>query len=95
MIWDRTRLTDGNDLVSGEIWTFAQYEVTATLAALDEIEGYHGEEDDEYKRVMVEYVAGTRKAAAWTYLYARVYQLMPQRRIKPGTSGLCRWPADG
>jgi len=86
-------LTTGDDVVSGEIWTFAPYDMPTTLAILDEIEGYRGSSDDEYSRVIVECVTSAGTASAWVYIYSRQDQLRPERRIELDDSGICCWPA--
>src|SRR5437667_3874873 len=47
-------LTEGSDWVAGELWHFAESDMPATLAALDEVEGYSGGTDDWYRQIMIE-----------------------------------------
>jgi gamma-glutamylcyclotransferase (GGCT)/AIG2-like uncharacterized protein YtfP len=91
-------LIAGDDLVAGEIWHFAAKDMAATLAALDEIEGYHGQnyhgqDDDEYRRVIVECAIGEKHVAAWAYQYARPAVLASAQRITPNGQGVCQWRA--
>jgi gamma-glutamylcyclotransferase (GGCT)/AIG2-like uncharacterized protein YtfP len=46
-------LVVGDDDVSGEVWRLANEDVAVTLEALDEIEGWNGQENDEYRRAAV------------------------------------------
>jgi len=84
-------LASGEDVIAGEAWRFRAEDMGETLAALDEIEGYCGGEDDEYRRVVVKCETSARMVEAWTYLYARVCELRPDRRVKADANGVCRW----
>ena len=84
-------LADGDDIVVGELWRFGAEDMQETLATLDQIEGYCGSVDDEYRRVVVKCETSAEVVSAWTYLYARVSELRPDRRLKPDANGVCRW----
>jgi gamma-glutamylcyclotransferase (GGCT)/AIG2-like uncharacterized protein YtfP len=91
-------LIEGEDLIAGELWHFAAADMVATLTALDEIEGHHGQtghshDDDEYRRVIIQCTTGEKILAAWTYQYARRAALTPAKRICPNDRGICQWPA--
>jgi gamma-glutamylcyclotransferase (GGCT)/AIG2-like uncharacterized protein YtfP len=84
-------LVEGEDVVVGEVWRFAAEDMQETLARLNQVEGFCGGADDEYRRVVImcETVEGT--VEAWTYLYARVSELRPDCRVKADANGVCRW----
>src|SRR5262245_58510105 len=63
-------LVEGDDTVAGELWEFSQLDIPPTLAALDEVEGYRGLEDDEYRRVITLCQTSAGPVTAWTYLYS-------------------------
>jgi gamma-glutamylcyclotransferase (GGCT)/AIG2-like uncharacterized protein YtfP len=84
-------LADGEDLVAEELWRFAAEDMRGTLSALDEVEGFYGREDDEYRRVVVTCETAAGVVNAWTYLYARVSELRPDRRVKADANGFCWW----
>ena len=87
-------LVEGSDLVVGELWRFAAEDVPVTLTTLDEVEGYAGLADDEYRRVKMVCQTANGEIRAWTYLYARADQLTEERRVRPDAGGVCRWPPD-
>lgn len=84
-------LAAGSDQILGELWQFAAEDMPATLAALDEIEGYHNRDDDEYRRVIVECVVEKKRVTAWAYYYARTATLIDGRRMAPDHRGVCSW----
>jgi gamma-glutamylcyclotransferase (GGCT)/AIG2-like uncharacterized protein YtfP len=86
-------LTEGDDRIAGELWQFAPDDMPSTLTALDEIEGYHGCNNDEYRRVMIECTIGEVSTTAWIYLYARQSVLASARRVTPNDRGVCQWQA--
>lgn len=86
-------LVAGDNLIAGELWQFRAEHIPATLAALDEIEGYQGRDDDEYRRVIVECLTGEKNTSAWAYYYARSAALTSSRRIHPNHQGICQWSA--
>jgi gamma-glutamylcyclotransferase (GGCT)/AIG2-like uncharacterized protein YtfP len=86
-------LVEGHDVIAGELWHFAAEDLPSTLAVLDEVEGYSGNADDWYRRVIIECQATKGAVQAWTYLYARTSELRDSQRIKPDASGVCHWPA--
>jgi len=85
-------LVAGSDRVGGEVWRFGAEDMEATLAALDEVEGYNGDGNDWYRRVVIECHTASGVVQAWTYLYARMYELQVSRRIGGDSSGVCHWP---
>lgn len=84
-------LIEGDDVVAGELWSIAAEDVAATLAALDEVEGFRGAVDDLYRRVVVECRTAAGVIPAWTYLYARASELRAEQRILPDREGVCGW----
>ena len=84
-------LIDGGDVVAGELWSFSTADMPPTLAVLDEIEGIFGQDDDEYRRVIVECLISNQELPAWTYFYARRAAVMSAQRIMPNNHGLCEW----
>jgi gamma-glutamylcyclotransferase (GGCT)/AIG2-like uncharacterized protein YtfP len=84
-------LAEGKDWVAGELWQFTTNDMSVTLAALDEIEGYRSREDDEYRRVIIECTVDRKSVAAWAYRYARSAALTTARRIRPNPQGICQW----
>ena len=87
-------LTDGDDVVSGEVWHVAPEDISVTLAELDRVEGCGGRADDLYHRVTITCQTAAGSVSAWVYRYARVQELKPNQRIAPNPStGQCRWPA--
>lgn len=84
-------LIEGQDVIVGEAWQFAETDMPATLATLDEIEDFHNSPDDEYRRVIVECMVKDKVVAAWTYQYARGAALATAQRIAPNANGLCEW----
>jgi gamma-glutamylcyclotransferase (GGCT)/AIG2-like uncharacterized protein YtfP len=86
-------LAEGEDVVAGEVWHFVDEDLAATLAALDEVEGYSGGDDDLYRRVNVECETAAGMVSAWSYHYARRDDLGGAQRIKPNADGICEWSA--
>lgn len=84
-------LVAGDDLVTGELWHFAVGVMSATLTALDEVEGYCGGPNDWYRREIIACQTISATQNAWTYLYARTSELRDSQRIKPNASGACHW----
>lgn len=84
-------LVEGNDVIAGELWHFEEEDVPPTIAVLDEVEGFSGNADDWYRRVVVKCQTATGAVQAWTYLYARTTELRQETRIKPNGSGVCEW----
>jgi gamma-glutamylcyclotransferase (GGCT)/AIG2-like uncharacterized protein YtfP len=86
-------LTDGNDLVAGELWQFAAQDMAGTLAALDQVEGYRDQDEDEYRRVILQCAVNQKRLTAWAYHYARPGARTVASKIRPDNQGICRWPA--
>jgi gamma-glutamylcyclotransferase (GGCT)/AIG2-like uncharacterized protein YtfP len=84
-------LVEGGDLIGGELWHFRGKDLPATLAALDEVEGYYGTAEDLYRRAVIECRAGGGTVRAWTYLYARASELTEVQRVRPNAEGVCVW----
>src|SRR5262245_17230433 len=84
-------LVAGEDVVVGELWRLDAEEMRETLAKLDQVEGSCGGADDEYRRVVIACETVAEMVEAWTYLYARVGELRPDRRTKADANGVCWW----
>jgi gamma-glutamylcyclotransferase (GGCT)/AIG2-like uncharacterized protein YtfP len=84
-------LTEGDDVIAGELWRFAAEDMAETLAKLDEVEGFAGRDDDEYRRIVISCETAAGAVSAWTYWYARVSELRVERRVGPDDSGNCSW----
>src|SRR5262245_12022005 len=84
-------LVEGEDVVLGEVWTFGEEDLAATLEVLDEIEGVRGRADDEYRRVVMECETKRGNVSAWAYVYERLEALNGARRVKPDEHGCCSW----
>ncbi len=87
-------LVDGDDVVAGELWYLDPAHLTETLRVLDDIEGYHGQEDDWYVReaISCRRADGTAQQA-YVYRYGHPEQLRHAVRILPDGDGRCRWSA--
>jgi gamma-glutamylcyclotransferase (GGCT)/AIG2-like uncharacterized protein YtfP len=87
----------GDDCIVGEAWELAASDLEPTLDALDEVEGYSGDEagaGNLYVRRMVEVeLFNGRRVAAWTYFLADEQKLVAFERVSPERDGLCRWSA--
>jgi gamma-glutamylcyclotransferase (GGCT)/AIG2-like uncharacterized protein YtfP len=90
-------LIEGDDVVRGEVWYIAREHMAETLQAIDRIEDYCGDPEQEngsdlYLRrpVMCRYDDG-QVVTAWTYRYAKRAELTPERRIVPNARGECEW----
>ena len=84
-------LVEGQDTVAGELWTLEPADMQATLAALDRVEGFAGQPDDWYRRVVIECQTDTAVVRAWTYRFAQPDRLHDQQRIAPNNQGVCVW----
>jgi len=84
-------LAVGDDIVAGELWQLAPGDMPATLAALDRVEGYAGNDDDLYRRVIVECQTSDGSTRAWTYMLAGEAMLSAAKRILPSGRGICVW----
>jgi gamma-glutamylcyclotransferase (GGCT)/AIG2-like uncharacterized protein YtfP len=92
----------GTQWLLGEIWEFLPEDMDATIAELDQIEGYSpGSEMNEYTRgvVMAEFVGPEDKSMhtqAFAYFAAQTKQLEVARKIRPFLQFLGRpvasWP---
>ena len=86
-------LGEGDDVVAGELWFIEKEHMEQTLAALDEIEGYHQSDSDLYVRRQVDCEDSTGEShRAYTYFYATA--LASNKRMSPNSDGLCVWPAN-
>jgi len=84
-------LASGEDVIVGEVWRFRAEDMRETLEVLDEIEGFCGSEEDEYRRVVIACETAAERLEAWTYLYVAVKELRAERRVKADANGVCRW----
>ena len=84
-------LIEGAETVAGELWNFAAEDLSPTLAALDEIEGYRGREEDQYRRVVIQCRLPGGEVAAWTYLFSRLQDIARATKIPPDENGVRRW----
>lgn len=85
-------MAEGDDWISGEVWSFEAHQMQETLRVLDGIEDVHGMPGDLYLRLLVECVLEDgRRTRSHAYQYAR--PLDESNRVECGTDGLARWPA--
>ena len=85
-------LTDGSDLIRGELWHIASKEMQVTLDVLDEIECYGKEDVDLYVRRVVSARADNgRLVDAYTYLFATPYDLANYPVVRSSEDGVCHW----
>lgn len=89
-------LIPGDDWVVGERWVLAEADMDVTLAVLDDVEGFAGQADDLYRRVIIEcHDDAGAVQPAYAYLYAAAEQLTADQRVRPNAEGTCRWePAE-
>ena len=75
----------GNDVVLGEIWSFARSDIKAVLSALDEIEVTNQPGlDNEYDRMPLQATTvDGEQLLAYTYIFVDRSQLTAGRRIHP------------
>src|SRR5262249_44276687 len=71
----------GNDRIAGELWQFDVEDMAETLAVLDEVEGFSNCAGDWYRRVVIDCETSLGIIPAWTYLYSRLGELRPARRM--------------
>jgi len=81
----------GMDTVAGELWQFVPGDMPATLIALDRVEGFAGQDDDLYRRVIVDCKTAAGSTRAWTYELAKAELLITARRIFPNDRDVCIW----
>lgn len=87
-------LAVGDGIVLGELWLIAEQHLVATLAVLDEIEGYAKSPNDLYVRRVV--TCCTRDGAehqAQTYFYARAEHLTHRKMAVVNRAGEQEWSA--
>jgi gamma-glutamylcyclotransferase (GGCT)/AIG2-like uncharacterized protein YtfP len=85
-------LVAGDDTVLGELWQIEPRDLLATLATLDEIEGFGQGGDDLYVRQVVHCLtlaAETREA--YTYFYANPAAIASRPVVLPDRDGYCQW----
>ncbi|MCA9186672.1 MAG: gamma-glutamylcyclotransferase family protein [Pirellulaceae bacterium] len=83
----------GEGRVEGELWSFHEADLPATLRELDAIEGYAQKPTDLYRRVVIECTTFSGEEAwAFTYQYIRTGRLDDRLQIPPDSNGLARWP---
>ena len=84
-------LVDGAYPVAGELWHFAEENLPATLATLDQIEGYTGGSLDLYSRRETECTTAAGPCRAIAYFYAHPEHIAETPVIAADADGLCRW----
>lgn len=85
-------LIPGRHLVRGELWTLTMPQMDSTLAALDELEGYRGQADDLYRRVVCECRVHSRTGRTETaFTYHFLAELPEKTEICPDKAGVCIW----
>ena len=95
-------LTEGDDLVAGELWMFEDDQINEILQVLDAEEGYHGPgaSDNLYRRQIVACeTQDGRMFGAHAYFYARCNEFPTFHRLHPTVQWNHRhfviWPAGG
>ncbi|MEO8495546.1 MAG: gamma-glutamylcyclotransferase family protein [Planctomycetota bacterium] len=85
-------LVAGEDVILGELWHIAGTDMAATLAVLDEIEGFRENEADLYIREIVacRTLDGLERQA-YTYRYAKPGEIEMAPSVVPDADGICRW----
>ena len=85
-------LTDGDDVVAGELWHLRPEDVEITLRVLDEIECFGQDDVDLYVREVVECtLADGDTQRAYAYFIYNLANVVGARVVQPGASGSCRW----
>ena len=88
---DYPAMTLGDDWIAGEVWTFEASQMERTLQVLDEIEGYFGNQNDLYRRLLIEcHLEGDATANCFSYHY--VPTLDERLRILPAERNVVAWP---
>ncbi len=89
---DYPALIAGEDVILGELWSFMESDVDATLSVLDEIEWYGQDDDDLYVREIVacRTLSGEERPA-FTYRYAKPAEIARSPIVQPDDEGFCRW----
>ena len=65
-------VVDGNDKIHGEIVFVPSFLYKRTMRVLDTLEGYHGKDDDMYKRRIVDvWDIDGNETLAWIYIWNR------------------------
>ena len=75
--------------MSGEVWEFAQEDMTAVLATTDAIEGFNNSSSDLYQRTRVLAIVADGEVEAWTYLLRAASSASKRINEVPG-----RWPSE-
>ena len=82
----------GDDRVLGELWHLAPDDMEVTLAALDQIECFSGQDDDLYVRRIVDCETSSGQIVrAYAYFLAKPVELGGARVVTPGEAGHCHW----
>ena len=85
-------LVPGDDIVLGELWRIEPRDMAATLATLDEIEGFGQGEDDLYVRQVVRCLTlAAETRIAYTYFYANPAAIASRPVVLPDRDGYCQW----
>lgn len=82
-------LQGGDGRVSGEVWEFAQEDMTAVLATTDAIEGFNNSPSDLYQRTRVLAIVADGEVEVWTYLLRAAPSASKRIDEVPA-----RWPFD-
>ena len=89
---DYPALVKGSDRVLGELWHIASDDLEVTLAALDKIEWYGQDGDDLYiRRVVACRTLAGAAATAFTYFYAKPYDIASTPVVVADRDGFCHW----
>ena len=82
----------GTDWIVGERWELSPEDISETLHALDEIEGFGQHSDDLYRRCVVDcYDEDESVHLAFVYEFAQSERLLQARRIPPNDEGYSLW----
>jgi len=85
-------LTEGDDLIRGELWHLEPKDIGVTLDVLDEIECYGKDDIDLYlRRVVAARTENGQTVEAFTYFFASPDELAKYACVQPNEEGICRW----
>jgi gamma-glutamylcyclotransferase (GGCT)/AIG2-like uncharacterized protein YtfP len=85
-------LTDGGDVVLGELWHITLEHMPETLAVLDRIEGFGVTEVDLYVRRVIPVILMDHSGClAYAYFIADLQTLRGHRRVLPDKNGFTEW----
>jgi gamma-glutamylcyclotransferase (GGCT)/AIG2-like uncharacterized protein YtfP len=87
-------LLPGDRWIRGELWRFADEDMSETLRVLDEVEGYAGLGEDLYRRVVITcHTTEGAEVAAYAYQFAQPQRAGQAIEVLPGADGVCCWSA--